>query len=332
MVMTRTPLRVSFIGGGTDLPAFYNTHPTGGAVVSAAISKYVYVTVSRKFDFDVRLSYSRTENVVRASELQHPIVRACLDLLGIENRVEITTVADVPAGTGLGSSSSFTVGLLNALHQFKYKIAATPEWLATMACRIEIEELGEPIGAQDQYIAAYGGIKYFKFYEHNVNVMTVYVDPEFFNNQCVLIYTGRTRLASTILAEQSKISRRNKRLAEMRKLVPEFVIAAQMDRIQEVGSLVNAGWALKRSLVKKISSSSIDDLISSWNGRPGVFGAKLLGAGGEGFVLVLMEAREKQKLPTEWSTNPEANRQHIFDVKFGVAGSEVVFNDEPARV
>ena len=162
MIISRTPLRVSFFGGGSDLPAYYRRH--GGAVLSTAIDKSVYVTVSRKFDEAVRVSYSRTEEVDRAADVEHPLVRESLALLGIEGGVEITSIADIPArGTGLGSSSAFTVGLLNALHAFKGRHASAAR-LAEESCVIELERCGEPIGKQDQYAAAFGGFNYIRFH------------------------------------------------------------------------------------------------------------------------------------------------------------------------
>jgi len=206
MIISQTPFRISFAGGGSDLPAYYREH--GGAVVSTAIDKYVYVTVSRKFDHTLRVSYSRTEEVEKAAQLQHPIVRESMHMLGLEGGLEITSVADIPSrGTGLGSSSSFAVGLLHALHAIEGRHVSA-EQLADEACRIEIEKCGEPIGKQDQYAAAYGGLNYIQFLRDG----SVHVEPialsrdarENLDRHFLMFYTGITRSASDILAGQSK--------------------------------------------------------------------------------------------------------------------------------
>jgi D-glycero-alpha-D-manno-heptose-7-phosphate kinase len=208
MIISKTPFRVSFVGGGTDLKAFYRKRY--GAVTSTSIDKYVYITVSRLsgyFDFNIRVSYAKTELVKKVEEIHHPIVRTALKLLGLERGIEIHSMADIPSRTGLGSSSSFTVGLLNALHAFKGEYASA-EQLAEEACKIEIDILKEPIGKQDQYIAAYGGLKYIQFNADE----TVYVSPiicsveiraALFSN-LLMFFTGWTRSASEILEKQKK--------------------------------------------------------------------------------------------------------------------------------
>src|SRR5712691_6829307 len=205
MIISRTPLRVSFFGGGSDLPAYYRRH--GGAVLSTTVDQSVYVTVSRKFDNAVRVSYSRTEEVAHASEVEHPLVRECLALLGIEGGIEITSVADIPAkGTGLGSSSSFTVGLLNALHAYCGR-HATAASLARESCLIEIERCGEPIGKQDQYAAAFGGFNFIRFHtDDTVEVKKVVCQQSLMAElqaRLIFFYTGLTRSASVLLRQQS---------------------------------------------------------------------------------------------------------------------------------
>ncbi len=204
MIITRTPFRISFAGGGTDLSAFYRRE--SGAVVSTAISKYMYITVNRRFDDTIRISYSRTEIAGSVDEIQHPIVKAALKLTGISGGIEIVSIADIPAGTGLGSSSSFTVGLLNALYAYQGILKSAQE-LAEEACHIEIDMVGEPIGKQDQYIAAYGGMCHIQFNPDE----SVFVNPVICSKKCredmennlLLLYTGDSRRANTILAEQS---------------------------------------------------------------------------------------------------------------------------------
>jgi D-glycero-alpha-D-manno-heptose-7-phosphate kinase len=319
-------LRVSFVGGGTDLPEFYMNNKEGGAVISSTINRYVYVTVSRKFDQDIRLSYSHTENVTHANEIEHPIVKACLNMMGMDNGIEITTIADIPAGTGLGSSSSFTVGLLNALYHLQHKKAPTTEWLARMACTIEIDVLGQPIGKQDQYIAAFGGVQLIKFYRFDVEASPADINLDVINDQCILHYTGRTRHANEILAAQSEVSKGNESLGYMVPLVRDFAKGAHEGDIIEMGKVINLGWELKKSLVPTISSEHIDNLVAEYLSRQGVYGAKLLGAGGEGFILVLMDPAAKRRLRPMW--RDRCPGPHILDPVFGVRGSEVVFNDE----
>ncbi|MEJ2745305.1 MAG: GHMP kinase, partial [bacterium] len=210
MIISRTPFRVSFVGGGTDLREFYSE--TYGAVTSTAVDKYMYVTVNRVssyFDYKIRVSYSKTELVKRVRSVRHPIVREALTLMGLDGGLEIHSMADIPSQTGLGSSSSFTVGLLNALHAFKGEHASA-EQLAQEACKIEIEILKEPIGKQDQYIAAYGGLKHIRFNPDE----TVYVDPiicspntrEALFSNLMMFFTGWSRPASSILSKQKKVT------------------------------------------------------------------------------------------------------------------------------
>jgi len=205
MIISRTPLRVSFLGGGSDLPAYYREH--GGAVLSTTVEQSVYVTVSRKFDNAVRVSYARTEEVARAADVEHPLVREALALVGIEGGIEITSVADIPArGTGLGSSSAFTVGLLNALHAYCGRHASAAQ-LARECCEIELTRCGEPIGKQDQYAAAFGGMNFIRFHpDESVEVKKVICPASVttdLQGRLLFFYTGVTRLASELLARQS---------------------------------------------------------------------------------------------------------------------------------
>src|SRR5882757_8809754 len=205
MIISKTPLRMSFVGGGSDLSVFYRKY--GGAVVSTAINKFVYVTVNKKFDDRIRLSYSKTEDAKSAEKIKHPLVREALQMLGIRGGVEITSIADIPGkGTGLGSSSSFTVGLLNALHAFADRYASA-EKLAQESCTIEIERCGEPIGKQDQYAAAFGGFSFIQFNPNDsVSVEPIICQRETMRQlekNLVVFYTGITRSASAILKTQS---------------------------------------------------------------------------------------------------------------------------------
>src|SRR3989344_8156956 len=206
MIISRTPLRISFVGGGSDLPAYYKYKT--GAVVSTAINKYIYITVNKKFDHRIRASYSKTENVDRADQIEHPLICECLKKVGIDRGIEVTSMSDIPAeGTGLGSSSSYTVGLLNALYAYTGKYASA-EKLAQEACEIEIEILKDPIGKQDQYVAAYGGLQFIQFFPDNtVDVRPIICSPDTkrkLNDNFLLFYTGLTRSSKKILSGQRK--------------------------------------------------------------------------------------------------------------------------------
>ena len=225
MIISRTPLRVSFCGGGTDIDDFSMSEPNGGRVVSAALSRYVYVTINRRFDDRIRVSYSSMEDVGTLENIQHGLVREALRLTGIESGVEITTIADIPGqGTGLGSSSSVTVGLLNAMHAFQGR-EVSKEQLAEEACQIEIDTLGAPIGRQDQYAASFGGVNSIRFGENGVQVEPIEVSEGLskkFSENFTLVFTGLTRSASKVLSEQSDDeSDKNSRMREIRKHADE---------------------------------------------------------------------------------------------------------------
>ena len=290
MIISKTPLRMSFVGGGSDLPVFYRKF--GGAVVSTAINKFVYVTVNKKFDDRIRLSYSKTEDAKSAEKIKHPLVREALQMLGIRGGVEITSVADIPGkGTGLGSSSSFTVGLLNALHAFAERYASA-EKLAQESCTIEIERCGEPIGKQDQYAAAFGGFNLIQFNSDD----SVSVEPiickretiEKLQKNLIVFYTGITRSASALLKTQSAsvASSKTKQNAMKRmvKLAHSLKTELQKNNLDAFGEIIHENWELKRSLTTGVSSTVIDD----WYARArkaGALGGKLLGAGTGGFLM-----------------------------------------------
>jgi D-glycero-alpha-D-manno-heptose-7-phosphate kinase len=291
VIISRTPLRISFAGGGSDLPAFYGHEP--GAVVSTAIDKYIYITVNRKFDDHIRASYSRTEIVGTVDELQHELIRESLREVGISGGIEVTSISDIPSeGTGLGSSSTYTVGLLNALHAHTGRSAGA-ERLAREACDIEITRLGKPIGKQDQYIAAYGGLQFLQFNPDE----GVFVDPivcgaqtkRTLHDRLLLLYTGLTRSADSILVEQQRNTladeRRRDVLRSMTRLAREMrdsLIANDMDSF---GEALHEGWVLKTQLASGITNATID----GWYDRArahGAIGGKILGAGGGGFLLL----------------------------------------------
>jgi len=291
MIITRTPLRISFAGGGTDLSAFYSRER--GAVLSTAIDKYIYITVNRKFDNKVRASYSVTEMVDHASEVKHELIRESLKLVGIEGGVEITSISDVPSqGTGLGSSSSYTVGLLNALYAFTGRLVKA-ERLAAEASSIEIEICGKPIGKQDQYIAAYGGMEFIEFNPDE----SVFTEPltctrEFklqLQNSLLMLYTGITRSADEVLGTQQNSTTNNREtftvLKKMRDQADELRDQLCSGNLDGFGELLHEGWMLKRTVAPGITNPAIDD----WYNRAranGAIGGKLLGAGGGGFLLL----------------------------------------------
>ncbi|TAN38281.1 MAG: GHMP kinase [Verrucomicrobia bacterium] len=291
MIITRTPLRVSFAGGGTDLRAFYGRER--GAVLSTAINKYIYITVNRKFDQKVRASYSVTEIVERADDLKHELIREALKLVGLSGGVEITSISDVPSqGTGLGSSSSYTVGLLNALYAFTGQLVSA-ERLAREACQIEIEICGKPIGKQDQYIAAYGGLQHIQFNSDE----SVFVDPipaggeirTQLQQNLLMLYTGVTRSANDVLGEQRKNTEQNGAamagLRQMCTLADQLRAALCAGQLDGFGEILHTGWMLKRTLATGISNPAIDGWYDTAR-RHGALGGKLLGAGGGGFLLL----------------------------------------------
>jgi D-glycero-alpha-D-manno-heptose-7-phosphate kinase len=297
MIISRTPFRISFAGGGTDLPAFYRRD--GGAVTSAAIDKYMFLTVNRAFDHRIRVAYAQTEIVEHAEQVRHPLVREALKLMGIDYGVEITSVADIPAQSGLGSSSSFTVGLLNALHAFKGEHASA-EQLAREACRIEVELLREPIGKQDQYIAAYGGLQHIQFNtDESVFVNPVVTAPgarQALAGQLLMFYTGRTRKASDILTQQKQTTSAGDKQAALETMRAQAVairdVLQRGGDLRDFGRLLHEGWLLKRSLVSAISNPDIDRHYEQALAA-GALGGKLLGAGGGGFLIFFVE-RDRQ--------------------------------------
>ena len=290
MIVSRTPLRMSFIGGGSDIPTFYKRHK--GAVVSTTIDKYIYITVNEKFDNKIRASYSKTEIVDKVEQLKHELIRESLKMVNLDSGIEITSIADIPSrGTGLGSSGSYTVGLLNALYAFKREYASA-ETLAKEACQIEIEKLGKPIGKQDQYAAAFGNFNYIQFNSDD----SIFVDPitchretkQRLQKNLLLLYTGLTRSSSSILKDQSKnMQEDKKRISFMEKMVQlaeHLKRALEDNQLDDFGELLHQNWLLKRQMADKISNPKIDRWYETGR-RNGALGGKILGAGGGGFLL-----------------------------------------------
>ena len=300
MIITRSPLRISLGGGGTDLPSYYRKH--SGFLIAAAIDKYVYITLHQTFVNDLIVKYSKLERVASASQLQHPIIREALKLVGIEGPyIELTSMADIPAGTGLGSSGSFTTALLKALHAHKKNIIH-PRDLAEQACHIEIDLLNEPIGKQDQYIAAFGGVTCFQFLPNGqVEAHPLKMDGETLYNledNLLLFFTGYSRSASNILKDQDEKSRQsNKDMIDNLHFVKDLGYQSQealeIGDLEKFGQLMNVHWEHKKKRSGGMSNPDIDrwyDLAM----QNGALGGKLIGAGGGGFLMFY--AHEKTKL------------------------------------
>ena len=288
MIITQTPLRISFAGGGTDFKGYYEKD--GGAVISSAIDKYIYVVIKERFDDKIRVGYTRTEMVDRVDDIEHELVRECMRLTGIKGGVEIATMADIPSeGSGLGSSSTVTVGLLHALYAFKGELV-TPERLAEEACSIEIDILGKPIGKQDQYIAAFGNLRVIEFHTDGaVDVRRVEL-PEVQRlrlGECLMLfYTGITRSADNILIQQKEnIVDRMRTLGMIKEQVCEIEASLANQNINKVGRIMHAGWGLKKQMAERITSANIDNLYEAALDA-GATGGKIAGAGGGGFLLL----------------------------------------------
>ncbi len=321
MIITQTPYRVSFAGGGTDLPAFYEKE--AGAVLSVGVNHHMYVTVSPRFERTTRIAYTRVEICETIDEIEHTLARESLRLTGLGPHVEVTTVGDVPAGTGMGSSSSLTVGLLSALYAYKGQVTSARR-LAEESCRIEIDILKKPIGRQDQYAAAFGGINYMRFNpDHSVDVEPVPCRPETqreLEKSILLLYTDKRRDADTILKAQSEgTASRFSVLQQMRDLAEEMrSVLTGEGNLDEFARLLHEGWELKRSLGFGISSTAVDDWYSAAR-KAGAKGGKLLGAGGGGFLL-LMAPPERHEAIREALGRP---REIRFEIDR--RGSRVIF-------
>ena len=328
MIITRTPYRVSLTGGGTDLPSFYREEY--GAVLSFALDKHMYVTVSPRFEPTTRVAYTRTEIASDVNLIEHTIVREALKMTGLGRHLEITTVGDVPAGTGLGSSSSLTVGLLNALYAYRGEVTS-PMKLASQACEIEIDLLKKPIGKQDQFAAAFGGLNYIRFNpDETVDVEPVPCRPEtiaMLNSHTMLLYTDMQRDADHILKQQSEQTNdRRQILRAMRDLTDDMRTAfSGATNIPRVAEILDEGWQLKRSLGFGISIQMVDSWYETAR-KCGAMGGKLLGAGGGGFLLLLADPECHERIRSELG--------YPRELEFGVdrAGSRVIFISDHNRL
>ena len=311
MIVSRTPLRMSFVGGGSDLPSYYKQR--GGAVLSTSVDKYIYVTVNQKFDNDIRLSYSITENESNIKQIKHPVVRNTLEFLDIQGGIEITSISDIPSqGSGLGSSSSYTVALLHALYAYQDK-SITKEELGRLSSYIEIDLCGDTIGKQDQYAAAFGGLNLIEFNEDDsVVVNPIICKPETIKklqDSIIVFYTRRTRSASTLLSNQSdnmKQAEKRELMSNMVSLVYDMRSLLEKDEIEPLGELLDQNWQLKRQITAGISDFEIDDWYSKGI-LAGATGGKLLGAGNGGFMMffapkekhanITKEMKDLQRVP-----------------------------------
>ena len=323
MIITKTPFRISFAGGGSDLQAFYQHGQ--GAVLSTTINKFMYISSHSFFDDDrIRLKYSRTETVSNVNRLKHPIAREILKEFEIKGAIEVSSNADVPAGTGLSSSSSFTVGLLHNMHTVLGRFV-TKQQLAEEACRIEIEKLKEPIGKQDQYAVAFGGMNVIKFNpSEKVDVEPIHLKRNIYEglqSNLLMFCIGKPRKASCILAEQKNNLGTRKKfsvLKQMVELVWKLRFALYNGQLETFGKILHQNWLLKKQLASKISNSRIDDIYQTAL-KKGAVGGKLLGAGGGGFMLFYCEPEKQRKVRAALSCFKE------LDFKFENEGSKLIY-------
>ncbi len=322
MIIIQAPLRVSLFGGGTDFPAYYCER--GGCVLSSAIDKYIFVTIKQRFDTKLRVGYTRTEMVDTIDEVQHELIREALRLTGIKRGVEITTMGDIPSeGSGLGSSSTVTVGALHAMYAHNRRLVLT-EQLAREACYIERDVLRKPIGVQDQYIAAYGGMRFIEFRPGG----EVVPHPMEFdkktlrqlNDNLLLFFTGVTRQADKILKEQeNNIEKRLAVLDEMKAITYRARDQLLAGRVDEIGALLHESWLLKRELASQVSNSVLDDLYQTAL-NAGATGGKIAGAGGGGFMLLYCKNGRQEDV-----RQALAHLQEL-PFKLGQDGSKVIFD------
>jgi len=324
MIISKTPFRVSFCGGGSDLADFYR-HGYG-AVVTSAIDKFVYLAIHRFFEPRFVLKYSQTEDAESIDAIKHPLIRECLRFAGTTEFVEITSFADIPStGSGLGSSSAFSVGLINALLSMQGRMPSH-ETCAAGACEVEIEKLGEPIGKQDQYAAAYGGLSYIRFNADG----SVHVDPiildrstrDGLDDHLLLFFTGVTRRSSDILTEQRRNivsdSKSFDNLARIRDQADELRESLASGNIDAIGTAMHEGWMRKKQMASGVSSPVFDSIYDTARGA-GALGGKLLGAGGGGFFLFYVEPRRRQAV-----IDALAQLRHI-DFRLEQQGTRIIY-------
>jgi D-glycero-alpha-D-manno-heptose-7-phosphate kinase len=327
VIVSRAPVRFSLGGGGTDLPSYSSVH--GGFLVAAAIDKYIYVSANRRFYDSIRLAYSKTETVDSVDKIDHRIFREALRFSGITHGIELTSVADVPSNSGLGSSSSFTVALLNALHTFKHEFISSRQ-LAEEACHIEIDVLKEPIGKQDQYIAAFGGISAFTFNpDGSVDVERVPIRPEVLEeleSNLLIFYSGVERAAAKVLSEQGKNITKNEdkaveRMHRIKELGFETLRILTKGNIDAYGELLHEHWMNKRKLTSNMSDSTIDEHYEAARAA-GAIGGKLMGAGGGGFFMFYTAPADRRRVYAAMT----ARGLRPLRFRFDTSGAHIVAN------
>ncbi len=321
MIIVQTPLRVSFFGGGTDFPSYFLRD--GGCVLSTAIDKHVYVTIKKRFDDLIRIGYTKTEIVESVDEIQHELIREAFRLTGLSKGVEITTMADIPAGTGLGSSSTVTVGVLHAMYAYQNKFIA-PQELARQACQIEIDILHKPIGYQDQYIAALGNFRLIQFEKSsNVQSEVISFSPSVkhrLNENLMLFYTGQKRAAESILSEQKEnIQSNGKILKKLKDMAISAVEELQKGDVDCIGHMLNESWQLKKQLASGISNERIDKFYTKAM-QSGALGGKLTGAGGGGFLLIYSPYEKRD------SVRNALHELREIPIRLEESGSKVIFD------
>jgi len=322
VIITQTPLRVSLIGGGTDIKGYYLRN--GGEVLSFAIDKYVYVVLKKRFDEKIRVGYSKTELVDRLDDLRHELIREAMRICGVESGVEIATLSDAPAGgSGLGTSSSITVGALNAFYHYRFN-PQPPERLASDAVRIEVDTLKKPIGKQDQYIAAYGGLCRITFHtDETVSVERVRISEEAKRNlerHLVLFYTGIERSANPILKDLSdNMSSKEALLDGIKSLVPAMFDAISAGDMKEVGRILDENWRLKREYADGVTNSDLDSMYRSALAA-GAYGGKISGAGGGGFFLICCPP---ERIEDIWKA---LGQPKLLPIRIEQDGSKVILN------
>ncbi len=325
MIITKTPFRISFVGGGSDLEAFFSK--SKGAVLSSTINQYMYISSHAYFEPDkLRVKYSQTETVDSVNDIKHPILRTAFNMFNIKGGLEVSSIADLPSGTGMGSSSSFTVGLLHNLHA-RTNSYTSKHQLAAEACDLEINRLGEPIGKQDQYAAAFGGLNVIEFHANGeVSVDPVYLAPEIYSrleSSLCLYYIGNQRSASAILSEQRKNTadvNKFQMLKQMVSLVYELRTALMQGDLDRFGSLMHENWLMKQELASGISSPMINEIYETAL-KNGASGGKLLGAGGGGFMLFYCAPEKQPQL------NEALQKVRRFPFSFEQEGSKLIHYD-----
>lgn len=323
MIISRTPLRISFVGGGSDLKSFYDKKD--GKVISTAIDKYVYAIVKERFDDLIYINYSNKETVEKVDDIKHDLVREAMKKANVTKGVEITTLADIPSsGSGLGSSSSITIALLHALHTYKNRLV-TAKQLAEEACEIEIDILKKPIGRQDQYGAAFGGINQFTFKKGDITqrkkIDISPSDKRLLEDQMMLFFTGITRSADKILAKQNNNMKKEDKfstLSKMVDLVDPFTTAFKNADIDEVSNLLNLNWEMKKGLASGISNPEIDEMYENAI-KSGALAGKITGAGGGGFMLLFTPEKARTKIREKLKNY----REIPFMIEQG--GSKIIF-------